>query len=120
MEKTSQSRAIFPVHLNDNKTLFGGFAMKWMDEVAYITATRHTGKKMVTVSVKSVQFRQSVVSGDIIEIEGVVKSVGNVKIEVEVNIIKDGLSLDEKQTAITGIFVMAAVDDKGMPVKLST
>ncbi len=120
MEKTNQSRAIFPVHLNDNKTLFGGLAMKWMDEVAYITATRHTGKKMVTVSVESVQFRNYVVSGDIIEIEGVVRSLGKVKIDVEVNILKDGLPSDEKQTAIKGIFIMAAVDEEGIPVRLVT
>lgn len=120
MEKTSQSRAIFPGHLNDNNTLFGGLAMKWMDEVAYITAKRYSGKKMVTVSVESFHFRHSVLSGDIIKIEGVVKSAGNVKIKVEVSVIKTGPSSDEKQTAITGIFVMAAVDDKGMPVKLSS
>ena len=35
--ETRQFKAIFPNTLNANETLFGGQAMKWMDEVAYIT-----------------------------------------------------------------------------------
>lgn len=44
--ETRQFKAIFPNTLNANETLFGGQAMKWMDEVAYITATRFTRQKM--------------------------------------------------------------------------
>ena len=43
---TRQFKAIFPNTLNANETLFGGEAMKWMDEVAYITATRFTRQRM--------------------------------------------------------------------------
>ncbi len=43
--ETRQFKVIFPSTLNDHDTLFGGTAMQWMDEVAYITATRFTRKK---------------------------------------------------------------------------
>nr|HMQ43287.1 acyl-CoA thioesterase [Mariniflexile sp.] len=38
--ETRQFKMVFPNTLNDHETIFGGTAMKWMDEVAYITATR--------------------------------------------------------------------------------
>ena len=70
---TKQCKAIFPNTLNANNTLFGGEAMKWMDEVAYITAIRFTKKKMVTVSSERVQFLLPMKSGTIAEIIGKAK-----------------------------------------------
>lgn len=64
--ETSQSRIVFPGDLNDHDTLFGGKAMQWMDEVAYITAIRYSGKKMVTVTVNEVYFLNPVKSGSIV------------------------------------------------------
>ena len=54
--ETRQFKAIFPNTLNANETLFGGQAMKWMDEVAYITATRFTRQKMFTVNTENIYF----------------------------------------------------------------
>jgi len=116
--RTSQSRAIFPTHLNDNNALFGGLAMEWMDEVAYITASRFTRKRMVTVTVEKLVFLKPVKLGDFVEITGNVVKSGNVKLKVEVNITRENFDTGEMQTAITGIFVMAGVDEKGNPVRL--
>lgn len=115
---TSQSRAIFPLHLNDNNSLFGGIAMKWMDEVAYITASRFTRKRMVTVSVEKIHYLKPVKQGDFIEISGRVVKSGNVKLKVEVTISRENFDTGEMQTVITGQFIMAAVDENGMPVRL--
>jgi len=38
--ETKQFKVIFPHTLNDHDTLFGGIAMQWMNEVAYIVAFR--------------------------------------------------------------------------------
>ena len=46
---TKQYRVVFPKHLNSNGTFFGGEAMQWLDEVAFITATRFTRQRMITV-----------------------------------------------------------------------
>jgi acyl-CoA hydrolase len=34
-------RPVFPADVNHYKTLFGGTAMAWMDQAAFIAATRH-------------------------------------------------------------------------------
>ena len=43
-------KAVFPNTTNHYDTLFGGTAMHLMDEVAFITATRFSRLRMVTVS----------------------------------------------------------------------
>lgn len=43
-------KAVFPGTTNHYDTLFGGTALYSMDEVAFITATRFTRMKVVTVS----------------------------------------------------------------------
>lgn len=40
--KTEQVHLIKPTHLNGGHRLFGGSLLNWIDEVAAITAMRHT------------------------------------------------------------------------------
>jgi len=82
--ETHQFRMIFNDALNDNEILFGGLAMKWMDEVAYITALRYTRMKVVTVSVDNLKFLQAIKPGSMIEIIGRVVKAGTIKIEIQV------------------------------------
>ena len=37
---TSVTKTVFPGRTNHHNTLFGGDALAWMDEVAFIAATR--------------------------------------------------------------------------------
>ncbi len=48
--KSKMVKAVFPNTTNHYDTLFGGTALQWMDETAFITATRFSRQKMVTVS----------------------------------------------------------------------
>jgi len=38
---TSVTKTVFPGRTNHHNTLFGGDALAWMDEVAFIAATRN-------------------------------------------------------------------------------
>jgi acyl-CoA hydrolase len=109
-------KVIFPNTLNDHDTLFGGIAMQWMDEVAYITATRFTRKRMVTVSSEKVQFILPVRSGTIAEITGNVIRVGTVKIDVQVEIYIEEMYTDKRKKAVQALFTFAAIDEDFNPV----
>lgn len=50
-------KAVFPNTTNHYDTLFGGTAMHLMDEVAFITATRFSRQRMVTVSSDRIDFK---------------------------------------------------------------
>lgn len=117
---TSQFKVIIPNTLNDHKTLFGGEALKWMDEVAYITAIRFTRNKMVTVSTDKIKFLKPVKSGTIVEVVGKIVNVGTVKIDVLVDIYMEEMYDDCRQKVITGQFTFAALNNENKPIAIAS
>ncbi len=116
--ETRQFKVIFPATLNDHDTLFGGTAMQWMDEVAYITAIRFTRSKMVTVSVEKINFLLPMKSGTIAEIIGKVTKVKNATIEIQIEIYIEHMYSDERQKSIEALFTFAAINDKNQPIPI--
>ncbi len=115
---TSQFRVITPDTLNGHGTLFGGTAMKWMDEVAYICATKLTGQKMVTVKVNQIRFLHPVNPGTIIEIRSEVTKIKNVSIEIKIEILAEVDDSINRQKAIEGNFIFVALDESNKPVNI--
>jgi acyl-CoA hydrolase len=115
-----QHRIVMRRHLNDQGNLFGGQALKWMDEVAYITASRDTGQIMVTVSIEKVRFFKPISEGSILQISGKVVSAGAVKSTVAVCIWVEDPGSRHWSTAIVGNFIFAAVDETGKAVRRRT
>lgn len=114
--ETHQFRMVFQNVLNDNGNLFGGFAMQWMDEVAYITAIRFTRMKVVTVSVDNLKFKTAIKPGEMVEIIGRVIKVGRVKIEIQVELFVEKSDSDNREKAIESTFTFAAVNNNNKPV----
>jgi acyl-CoA hydrolase len=113
-----QQRVVFPAHLNDNNTLFGGIAMQWMDEVAYIIALKYTRKNLVTVSVEKVKFLLPIELGSLLTICGKVSKVTRVTLDISVDIFAEDKLIGNKVKAISGIFTFAAIDDHKKPIRL--
>lgn len=119
--KQSETRifkAVFPNTTNHYDTLFGGTAMSLMDEVAFITATRFSRKRMVTVSSDRIDFTKPIPSGTIVELTGRVVHVGNTSVKVLVELFIEQMYSDQREKAITGTFTMVAVDEHKQPVKI--
>lgn len=115
---TKQHKIIFPNTLNDHNTLFGGIAMQWMDEVAYITAIRFSRKKMVTVSVENIRFFLPIKSGAIAEITGKVTKVKNSKIKILVEIYTEDMYIENRQKAVDALFSFAAINNDNKPIPI--
>lgn len=116
---TSQFKVIFPTTLNNHETLFGGEALKWMDEVAYITAVRFTRKKMVTVATDKITFLKPVKSGSIVEVVGKVVKVGAVKMHVLVEIYMEEMLSEKREKVVSGQFIFAAINDESKPIAIA-
>lgn len=111
-------KAVFPDSTNHYDTLFGGMAMHLMDEVAFITATRFSRQKMVTVSSDRIDFKMPIPAGTIIELIGKVSYVGNTSIKVKVEVFTEQMYNTDRQKAISGEFTFVAIDDDKKPVKI--
>ena len=117
--KASETRifkAVFPNTNNHYDTLFGGTAMHLMDEVAFITATRFSRQKMVTVSSDRIDFTKPIPAGTIIELVGTISHVGNTSVKVKVDIYIEEMYSDHREQAITGMFSLVAIDERKRPI----
>lgn len=111
-------KAVFPNTTNHYDTLFGGTAMHLMDEVAFITATRFSRKRMVTVSSDKIDFTKPIPAGTIIELIGNVVHVGNTSLKVSVEIFIEEMYSFERHKAITGTFTFVAIGQDKQPISI--
>ncbi|HMI02213.1 MAG TPA: acyl-CoA thioesterase [Pedobacter sp.] len=109
-------KAVFPNTTNHYDTLFGGTAMHMMDEVAFITATRFSRQRMVTVSSDRIDFTKPIPAGTIVELVGRVSHIGNTSLKVKVDIYIEQMYSDEREKAVTGEFSFVAIDEHKKPV----
>lgn len=118
ISETRVAKMVFPATTNHYDTLFGGIALQWMDEVAYISATRFSRKPMVTISTEQVDFKHPIPSGILIELVARVVKVGRTSLKVEVSIFLEELDSDKTTKAITGHFNFVAIDENQKPIPI--
>ncbi|MEH0860933.1 acyl-CoA thioesterase [Halobacteriovorax sp. DPLXC-1] len=116
--KTRIVRAVFPNSTNHYDTLFGGITLKWMDEVAFITATRFGRKKFVTVSSDRVDFNMPIPGGHFAELIGEVVKVGKSSLIVDVTLMLEAMYEEGQIEAVKGSFTLVAINDerKAVPI----
>lgn len=113
-------KAVFPSITNHHNTLFGGEALAWMDETAFIAATRFCRKTLVTVSSDRIDFKKPIPAGTLAELIARVIHVGNTSLKVEVNIFVEDMYHDHREHAIRGVFTFVAVDEQRNPTQVWT
>lgn len=116
--ETSIFKAVFPNTTNHYDTLFGGMAMQMMDEVAFISATRFSRQRMVTVSSDRIDFKKPIPSGTIVELKAKVAKVGSTSLDVRVDIFIEKMYAEGREKAVNGEFTFVAVDEDKRPVKI--
>jgi len=119
--KASETRifkAVFPNTTNHYDTLFGGTAMHMMDEVAFITATRFSRQRMVTVSSDRIDFKMPIAAGTIVELVGTVSHIGNTSMKVKVEIYVEQMYCEDREKAVTGEFSFVAIDEHKKPTAI--
>ena len=115
---TRMVKMVFPDRTNHYNTLFGGTALNWMDEIAFITATRFSRQAFVTVSSDKVDFKVAIPGGSIVELIGKVSSVGNSSIQVTVDVWVEEMFSKKREKAIEGKFSLVCIGDDNKPVKI--
>ncbi len=111
-------KAVFPNTTNHYDTLFGGTTLMLMDEVAFITATRFSRLKMVTVSSDKVDFTHPIPGGTLVELIGNVVHVGRTSLRVQVELFVEQMYAEGRLLAVTGSFTFVAVDEDRRPTPI--
>jgi acyl-CoA hydrolase len=89
-----------------------------MDEVAFITATRYSRQKMVTVSSDKIDFNKAIPAGTIVELIGSVQKVGRTSMEVLVEVFTEEMYSENREKSISGLFTMVAIDEEKKPIAI--
>ena len=116
--RTRITKLVFPQDTNPIGTLYGGTALHWMDEVAFLTATRYARCQVVTVSMDRVDFKVPIPQGAIVELIGEVERVGRTSMTVRVQILIEDVPTGEQKLGIEGRLVMVAVADEMAPTPI--
>ena len=103
------TKTVFPFTTNHHNTLFGGEALAWMDEAAFIAATRFCRKPLVTVCSDRVDFKVSIPAGTILELVARVAHVGRTSIKIQVDIFVEHMYNDDQHKAISGSFTFVLI-----------
>lgn len=92
--------------------------MQWLDEVAFITATRFTRQRMITVKIGNIRFLKPILPDTILEIVGKIVKTGNVKLFIRVEVFSEGMFSQRQEKAMEADFVFAACNDDLSPTPL--
>ncbi|MCI2256488.1 acyl-CoA thioesterase [Domibacillus sp. PGB-M46] len=106
---------VFPNDVNNHNTLFGGQLMSDVDQVASVSAARHSRKECVTASTDSVDFLHPVRPTDSVCFESYVTWTGRSSMEVFVKIIAEDLKSGECKIAATALLTFVALDQYKRP-----
>jgi len=121
LSKSPETRIVemvFPNQANHYGTLFGGDALRLMDMAAFVAASRHARKPVVTASSKRIDFHVPVRQGQLAEVVGRVSRTGRTSMTVEVELWAEDLLTGRRQLCTKGSFVLVAVDEDGRPVPI--
>jgi uncharacterized protein (TIGR00369 family) len=105
-----------PEHANNLGNVHGGWIMKLMDEAGALACIRHARRRVVTVAIDQMVFRQPIRIGDLVMITAEVSYVGRTSMEAEVQVMAEDPVTGECTHTNTGYLVYVALDENGHPV----
>jgi acyl-CoA hydrolase len=106
-------KLIKPEDLNSRGTLFGGRVLSWIDEEAAIFSMCQLGEKnVVTKAMSEINFVNTAITGDIVEMGCELVTIGTTSITVECEV----RNKDTKKTIIkVDKIVFVLLDEYGKP-----
>ena len=109
------SQLMHPEHANLLGNVHGGWVMKLVDEAGALACMRHSQRKVVTVAIDSMVFRQPIRIGDLVIINAEVSYTGRTSMEAEVEVLAENPITGERTHTNTAYLVYVALDDHGRP-----
>jgi acyl-CoA hydrolase len=106
---------VFPPDTNYHGTMFGGKLMAYIDDVASISAVRHSRCAVVTASTDSVDFLHPIQEGSSVCLEAYVTYTGRSSMEVFVKVISENLYTGERNICALSFLTFVALDENGKP-----
>lgn len=113
-----RSGRVFPNDINNHNTLFGGRLLSDMDQVASISAAKHSRRECVTVSVDGVEFLHPIRPEDSVCFESFVTYTGTSSMEIFIKVHAENLRTGDTKIAAIAYFTFIALDSSRKPTRV--
>jgi uncharacterized protein (TIGR00369 family) len=116
--RISIAQLMQPEHANNLGNVHGGWIMKLVDEAGALACMRHAQKRVVTVAVDSLVFREPIKIGDLVILNAEVTYTGRTSMEAEVQVIAENPVTGERTHTNNAYLVYVGLDDEGRPTPI--
>ena len=112
------TKVVLPHETNTLGKLFGGALLAWMDEIAAVSAHRHSKRVVVTASINNVAFGEPIDLGAIVTLESKVTRAYTSSMEVMIDVFVEDRLTGAKKQVNEAIYTFVAVDQNGGPINV--
>ena len=109
------AQLMHPEHANLLGNVHGGWIMKLVDEAGALACMRHAQRRVVTVAIDSMVFRNPIKIGDLVLLNAEVTYTGRTSMEAEVQVQAENPTTGERTHTNTAYLVYVALDEQGHP-----
>ncbi|MFN5251651.1 MAG: acyl-CoA thioesterase [Bacteroidota bacterium] len=113
---TSMNEIVLPNDTNTLNNLMGGRLLHWMDICAAIAGQKHSNQIVVTASVDSVSFNESIRLGDVVTIHAWVTRAFRSSMEVFIEVYAENIPRGERIKCNEAYYTFVALDSRHNPV----
>src|ERR1700676_496455 len=109
--RSEMAEVVLPAQTNPLGKLLGGHVMHLVDIAAAMAAHRHSNSYVVTASVDSIDFRNSVSLGEIVMLKSQVNRVFNTSMEVGVEVFSENVLTGVRKHTTSAYVTFVAIDE---------
>ncbi len=112
-------KLVLPEHLNHFGHLFGGNMLKWIDEIAWIAASRdYPGCSFVTVAMDKVEFHKGVTQGSILRFDVQRVREGNSSVQYLVDVYSENIETGVEERVFNTNITFVCLDKQNRKAAL--
>jgi len=101
-------------HLNHHSKLFGGYMLLWVDELAWLTASRDfTRCRLVTRSMDKIDFTRPVEVGSILRFNILPEKIGRSSVVYQVKVYADAPQSEQEELVFTNKITFVNLNKQG-------
>lgn len=116
--RSLKSSHVLPPDTNCHGTLYGGRLMSHVDDVAALSAMKHSNRRVVTASTDSIDFLHPIKLDHEVYLEAFVTWSHKTSMEVFVKVIAENLLTGERVVCVTSFLTFVALDQNGKPTQV--
>lgn len=109
---------MMPLDANPLGNAYGGMIMKYIDEVAAVSAARHARTNVVTASIERMDFLEPVYIGDLLILKSAVIHTGRTSMIVGVKVEAENVRTGRRIKTGDCYLTFVALDERGKPMSV--